>query len=277
MAYTNQTPNFQLPQILGQDKVVWTDLNPAFLTIDTQMQANKVAAASAASSGDTAGAAAAAAQTTANSAMTEIAALKNALGTINQVFTPTQTYLSPSNFTFSEGLSGSGGGDSGVRLISSTLFTYAEVLLKATQFSNTWWGSLPKLNSIAGFSSALDGSKILGYGAGNLLQLPTNSTIAIGSEYVSDPTGSADGLVIHLFWAYSENGNTYLIANVWSGSIPSNPIVLNIYCSETSWNWRKSPPLPTNLYPTPLQVNFNDPVQTINVDHADTVNVDSTK
>lgn len=47
MSFSNQTPNYDLPQFLSSDKANWFDLNTAFSVIDTAMQANKTAAANA--------------------------------------------------------------------------------------------------------------------------------------------------------------------------------------------------------------------------------------
>lgn len=84
MSHTNSTTNFNLPQFLGGDKADWMgDLNPAFLTIDTQMQANKVAAQAASDTGSTAGTTAGAALAKANANANEIASIKDALGVLN--------------------------------------------------------------------------------------------------------------------------------------------------------------------------------------------------
>ena len=40
MAFSNQTPNYGFPQWEGSDKAVWTDMNPPYLEIDTQLKAN---------------------------------------------------------------------------------------------------------------------------------------------------------------------------------------------------------------------------------------------
>lgn len=50
MAHTNSTTNYQLPQFIGTDKPGWlTDVNSAYLTIDTQMKTNADAASTNAS------------------------------------------------------------------------------------------------------------------------------------------------------------------------------------------------------------------------------------
>ena len=69
MSHTNKTQNYELPQFIGTDKASWLgDLNPAFLAIDTGMQANKVAAQAAEVSAGEASALAQSANSVANSA-----------------------------------------------------------------------------------------------------------------------------------------------------------------------------------------------------------------
>lgn len=69
MSHTNKTPNYELPQFIGTDKASWLgDLNPAFLAIDTGMQANKVSAQAAEVSAGEASALAQSANSVANSA-----------------------------------------------------------------------------------------------------------------------------------------------------------------------------------------------------------------
>lgn len=69
MSHTNKTPNYDLPQFIGADKASWLgDLNPAFLAIDTGMEANKVSAQSAEASAEQASALAQSANSVANGA-----------------------------------------------------------------------------------------------------------------------------------------------------------------------------------------------------------------
>lgn len=69
MSHTNKTQNYELPQFTGTDKASWLgDLNPAFLAIDTGMQANKVSAQAAEVSAGEASALAQSANSVANSA-----------------------------------------------------------------------------------------------------------------------------------------------------------------------------------------------------------------
>lgn len=69
MSHTNKTPNYDLPQFIGTDKASWLgDLNPAFLAIDTGMEANKVSAQSAETSAEQASALAQSANSVANGA-----------------------------------------------------------------------------------------------------------------------------------------------------------------------------------------------------------------
>lgn len=69
MSHTNKTPNYDLPQFIGTDKASWLgDLNPAFLAIDTGMEANKVSAQSAETSAEQASALAQSANSVANAA-----------------------------------------------------------------------------------------------------------------------------------------------------------------------------------------------------------------
>lgn len=70
MASTNKTPNFNLPQFLGTDKASWLgDINPAMVTIDSQMQLNKTNANQAISSASNAVTVANGASSTASSAL----------------------------------------------------------------------------------------------------------------------------------------------------------------------------------------------------------------
>lgn len=81
MSHTNKTPNYELPQFIGTDKASWLgDLNPAFLAIDTGMQANKVSAQAAEVSAGEASALAQSANSVANSANS---AANNALDKID--------------------------------------------------------------------------------------------------------------------------------------------------------------------------------------------------
>lgn len=81
MSHTNKTPNYDLPQFIGTDKASWLgDLNPAFLAIDAEMQANKVAAQAAEVSAGEASALAQSANSVANSANNSAA---NALSEID--------------------------------------------------------------------------------------------------------------------------------------------------------------------------------------------------
>lgn len=73
MASTNKTPNFNLPQFLGTDKASWLgDINPAMVTIDSQMQLNKTNANQAISSASNAVIVANGASSTASSALAKV-------------------------------------------------------------------------------------------------------------------------------------------------------------------------------------------------------------
>lgn len=80
MSHTNKTPNYELPQFIGTDKASWLgDLNPAFLAIDTEMEANKasaqaaeVSATQASELAQSANSVANAANSNANTAITQI-------------------------------------------------------------------------------------------------------------------------------------------------------------------------------------------------------------
>lgn len=96
MSHTNKTPNYELPQFIGTDKASWLgDLNPAFLAIDTGMQANKVSAQAAEVSAEEASALAQSANSVANSANS---AANNALDKINSWTKLTPTNPDPTNF-----------------------------------------------------------------------------------------------------------------------------------------------------------------------------------
>lgn len=69
MAFTNKTPNYDLPQWIGSDHPTFlTDMNGAFLDIDTNMKANSVLATSANSTAESASNNASSAIETANNA-----------------------------------------------------------------------------------------------------------------------------------------------------------------------------------------------------------------
>lgn len=97
MSHTNKTPNYELPQFIGTDKASWLgDLNPAFLAIDTGMQANKVSAQAAEVSAGEASALAQSANSVANSANS---AANNALDKINDWVLVQPANPDPTNFT----------------------------------------------------------------------------------------------------------------------------------------------------------------------------------
>lgn len=97
MPHTNKTPNYELPQFIGTDKASWLgDLNPAFLAIDTGMQANKVSAQAAEVSAGEASALAQSANSVANSANS---AANNALDKINDWVLVHPANPDPTNFT----------------------------------------------------------------------------------------------------------------------------------------------------------------------------------
>lgn len=97
MSHTNKTPNYELPQFIGTDKASWLgDLNPAFLAIDTGMQANKVSAQAAEVSAGEASALAQSANSVANSANS---AANNALDKIDDWVLVQPSNPDPTNFT----------------------------------------------------------------------------------------------------------------------------------------------------------------------------------
>lgn len=97
MSHTNKTPNYELPQFIGTDKASWLgDLNPAFLAIDTGMQANKVSAQAAEVSAGEASALAQSANSVANSANS---AANNALDKIDGWVLIQPSNPDPKNFT----------------------------------------------------------------------------------------------------------------------------------------------------------------------------------
>lgn len=97
MSHTNKTPNYELPQFIGTDKASWLgDLNPAFLAIDTGMQANKVSAQAAEVSAGEASALAQSANSVANSANS---AANNALDKIDGWVLIPPSNPDPTNFT----------------------------------------------------------------------------------------------------------------------------------------------------------------------------------
>lgn len=80
MSSTNKTTNFNLPQFLGSDIPSWlTDINPAFLAIDTAMQANKVSASDADAKAESAANSASSASSSAQNAITGVNNLTQAI------------------------------------------------------------------------------------------------------------------------------------------------------------------------------------------------------
>ena len=90
MSHTNSTTNYNLPQFITTDKPAWlTDINNAFLDIDTAINTAKTTADTAATDAGTAIGDAAAAQTTANTAD---AKGSGAIASIADTFDPTTIY-----------------------------------------------------------------------------------------------------------------------------------------------------------------------------------------
>lgn len=96
MAYTNSTPNYDLPQWIGSDKPDFLgDLDPAFLKIDETMKNNETSATGAESVANAANTKADNAVSTANSAIAQIGAVDtkadNAISTANNAQTTANT------------------------------------------------------------------------------------------------------------------------------------------------------------------------------------------
>lgn len=90
MSHTNATTNYSLPQFVTTDKPAWlTDINNAYLAIDTAMNNNATAAATADGKGDQALLDAAAADTKATNAKN---AADGALADIANAYLATDTY-----------------------------------------------------------------------------------------------------------------------------------------------------------------------------------------
>ena len=90
MSHTNSTPNYNLPQFVTTDKPAWlTDINNAFLAIDTGIDAAKDAADAAQSDATSAGTTAGAAATAASAADTKAS---GAIASIANAFDTTATY-----------------------------------------------------------------------------------------------------------------------------------------------------------------------------------------
>lgn len=83
MSFSNQTPNYDLPQFLSSDKANWFDLNTAFSVIDTAMQANKTAAANAEGEAANATATAEAVQSALNTIQQNLPVMQSVQGQIN--------------------------------------------------------------------------------------------------------------------------------------------------------------------------------------------------
>ena len=90
MSHTNSTINYSLPQFVTTDKPAWlTDVNNAYLAIDTAMKNNADAASTADTKATNAGTAASAADTKATSAKS---AADGAIASIASAFSDTDTY-----------------------------------------------------------------------------------------------------------------------------------------------------------------------------------------
>lgn len=91
MSHTNSTTNYNLPQFLTTDKPAWlTDVNNAYLAIDTAMKNNADAASTADTKATNAGEAATTADTKATAAKS---AADGAIASIADDFSPSQTYV----------------------------------------------------------------------------------------------------------------------------------------------------------------------------------------
>ena len=91
MSHTNSTTNYSLPQFLTTDKPAWlTDVNNAYLAIDTAMKNNADAASTADTKATNAGTAATNADTKATAAK---AAADGAIASISDAFSDTNTYI----------------------------------------------------------------------------------------------------------------------------------------------------------------------------------------
>lgn len=265
MSFSSQTPSFKLPQFMGNDKAVWTDLNPAFLTIDQQMQANKVAASNASASSATAGTTAAAAQTTANSAMTEIEGIKSALAEINQSLSSTAVTIDArANVVFGAGVTPNSGASNGgvVRRFGNVLDLYLNLTLSD-------WDSLTAANTIPDLAS-IDPSYKLIESFDASLGVRQDTIIFFTTTATYHPASSEHGVFIIGLMLYQHGTKCYIMAYRAAGTGATNIRVLTRVLAMQSNGY---PPLPKSLYPTPLTVNFNDPVQDITVQHADNVDV----
>lgn len=90
MSHTNSTTNYSLPQFLTTDKPAWlTDVNNAYLAIDTAMKNNADAASTADTKATDAGTAATNADTKATAAKS---AADGAIASISDTFSDTNTY-----------------------------------------------------------------------------------------------------------------------------------------------------------------------------------------
>lgn len=91
MSHTNSTTNYNLPQFLTTDKPAWlTDVNNAYLAIDTAMKNNADAASTADTKATNAGTAATNADTKATNAKS---AADGAIASIADTFSDTNTYV----------------------------------------------------------------------------------------------------------------------------------------------------------------------------------------
>lgn len=265
MAFTNSTTNFHLPQFVADDKASWlTDISPAFETIDNAMQANKVAAQSAASTGNTAGATAVAALDKANANAADIESIKNALGTLNQFLTSISlnsvlTPINESRFTKNK----------------TVQFTHIQGNFMKT-YGSIWVASGPILSTIPIYNNNMYPITQI---QGNPFNISVNTPITTGFATILTPVSNArisynflTNVTMMIYWDSTSN-ITYQgivstnLSNIWS---ESNEYLIQYFNSSFLMS---RPPLPSNIYPHPVEINFTDVVKNINVDYAENVHV----
>lgn len=264
MAYTNSTPNYHLPQILGEDKIVWTDLNPAFSTIDTAMMENKTLAQTAQSTGTTAGTTAGAAMAKANANASDIEGIKSALGTLNAFLTNTiyTPVLHPLNSSMIVRNSGSS-----FQIKSGILFNYHDISGKAS-------ANPPATLSVGG-SPISPFFQIPGNPA-NLSSTGYSVWQWVNVEFYGNPAARVyPTKTVFVPWGGYYDASSNL--TVW-GAVGTN--ITDEWENATFairvCTTRIVPlpsPLPSTLFPTPIEVNFNDMVKNVNIEYAENVDV----
>lgn len=173
MAYTNSTPNYDLPQWIGSDKPDFLgDLDPAFLKIDETMKNNETSATGAESVANAANTKADNAVSTANSAVAQIGAVDtkadNAISTANNAQATANTANETANSANSTAINANNNAASALEQLShfnlteSSNLTFSLVTGKGTITTNGVKIVTDKTQSIGKIYGSLNVSNAVG-------------------------------------------------------------------------------------------------------------------